>query len=84
MKEKIEHEFAFSIAIRDFSVVRKLKTRCDCTNVMEISGILEIEELIFIESIVLRITGKFGDIDLSFDESQLKNLLLKSDKNENE
>ncbi|MBN1133920.1 MAG: hypothetical protein JXA38_03190 [Methanosarcinaceae archaeon] len=83
MKEKIEHEFAFYIAIWDFSVIRKLKTRCDCTNIIEISGILEIEELIFIESIVLRITDKFGDIDISFAESQLKNLLLKSDINEN-
>ena len=83
VKEMVEQEFAFSIAIRDFSVIRKLKTLCDCTNVMEISGILEIEELTFIEPCVLRISGKFGDIDLSFDEFQLKNLLLKGDKNEN-
>ncbi|WP_319507761.1 hypothetical protein [uncultured Methanolobus sp.] len=49
---------------------------------MEISGILDIEELIFIESCVLRISCEFGDIDLSFDESQLKNLLLRGDIDE--
>lgn len=82
MKKMVEQEFAFSVAIKDFSVIRKLKTCCDCTNVMEISGILDIEELSFIEPCVLQISGKFGDIDLSFDESQLKNLLLKGDKDE--
>jgi len=81
-----EHEFAFSAAIRDLSLIRKLKARCDCTNVMEISGILDVTEIILSEPGVLRISGRFGDIDISTDElqmKQLKKLLLEGDKNEN-
>ncbi len=86
VKEMIEHEFAFSAAIRDFSHIRQLKARCDCTNVIEISGILDVTEIVLSEPGVLRISGKFGDIDISTDElqmEQLRKLLLEGDKNEN-
>ena len=82
----IGNQFAFSAAISDFSYIKNLKTQCDCTNVMEISGVLEIADINFNEPGVLHISGKFGDIDISVHDTQLEQLaelLLKGDKNEN-
>ncbi|MBN2110218.1 MAG: hypothetical protein JW705_03910 [Methanosarcinaceae archaeon] len=74
VKEMLGHEFAFSFAIRDLGAIKELKVRYDCTDVLEISGILDIGEMSLIEPGVLRITGKFGDFDFSLNESQLKKI----------
>lgn len=86
MKEMLENEFAFLAAIRDLSYIRKLKIRCYCTNVMEISGIMDVTEIILSEPGVLQISGKFGDIDISVTKLQMKKikkLLFKGDLDEN-
>ncbi len=49
VKEMVEYVFAFSVATRNLSSINKLKTRYYGTDVLEISGILGIEELSLIE-----------------------------------
>lgn len=71
----VGNEFAFSVAIRDPGRIRNLKLRCDCTNEIEISGILKIDEMVLVEDSVLRIAGKFGEVDLSVTRSELEKIL---------
>ena len=75
MKDLVEKEFAFSIALKDLDILTKIKFRCDCTNEMEISGILKVEGMVMVEDNVLRIAGKFGEIDLSITRYELETLL---------
>ncbi|AKB84442.1 hypothetical protein MCMEM_0389 [Methanococcoides methylutens MM1] len=70
-----DEEFAFSVAIRDLNIVKGLSLRCDCTNEVEINGMLDIGEITLIEGTVLRISGKFGEIDLSITRSKLERIL---------
>jgi len=71
----VRNEFAFSVAIKDPSRIRDLKLRCDCTDEIEISGILKIDEMVLVEDCVLRISGKFGEVDLSVTRSELEKIL---------
>jgi hypothetical protein len=80
VKDLVEKEFAFSIALKYPDTLTKIKFRCDCTNEMEISGILMIEEMTMIEDNVLRIEGKFGEIDLSITRYELETLLSGGEK----
>lgn len=43
--------------------MNKLKTRYNCTNVLEISIIMDIEEMSLTENDVIRISGKFENLD---------------------
>lgn len=56
-------------------MIRDLKLRCDCTDEIEISGILKNNEMVLVEDDVLRIAGKFGEIDISVTRSELKKIL---------
>ena len=75
VREMVDEEFAFSVAIRDLNIVKGLRVRCDCTNEVEINGILDIGEVTLIEGNVLKIAGKFGEIDLSITRSKLERIL---------
>ncbi len=66
-------KFNFSIATRDLSLVEDLKLRCDCTEELEISGGLLIEELSLLEDSVLQLAGPFGEIDLSYQNTNKEN-----------
>ena len=71
----VGNEFAFSVAIKDPGRIQDLKIRCDCTDEIEISGILKIDEMVLVEDSVLRIAGKFGEVDLSVTRSELEKIL---------
>lgn len=71
----VGNEFAFFVAIRNPSMIRDLKLRCDCTDEIEISGILMCDEIVLVEDNVLRIAGKFGEINLSVTRLQLEEIL---------
>ena len=71
----VGNEFAFFVAIRDPGMIRDLKLRCDCTDEIEISGILKSDEMVLVEDNVLRIAGKFGEIDISVTRSDLEKIL---------
>lgn len=75
VREMVDEEFAFSVAVRDLNIVKKLRVRCDCTNEVEINGMFDIEEIILVEGDVLRISGRFGEIDLSITRSKLERIL---------
>lgn len=75
VKEMSANEFAFSVAIRKTDEIKDLKIRCDCTDEIEISGVLSIEEMSLVEDSVLRIEGRFGEIDFSLSRFELKKLL---------
>ncbi len=78
----IGHKFAFYVTLKP-DMIKDLKIRCDYREEFEFGGTLEVNEIKMVEGEILRITGKFGVIDLGISMSELKTIIKKrGEKNE--
>lgn len=78
----VGHEFAFYVTLKP-NMIKGLKIRCDYREEFEFGGILKVDEITMAEDEVLRITGKFGVINLGISMSELKTITKKrGEKNE--
>ncbi len=78
----IGNEFAFYVTLKP-NMIKDLKIRCDYKEEFEFGGILEVAEIRMVEDEILRITGKFGIINLGISMSELKKIIKRrGEKNE--
>ncbi len=78
----IGHEFAFYVTLKP-KLIKDLKIRCDYREEFEFGGNLEVDEIRMVEGELLRITGKFGVIDLGISMPELKTIIKnRGEKNE--
>ncbi len=78
----IGHEFVFYVTLKP-NMIKDLKIRCDYREEFEFGGTLEVDEIRMVEGELLRITGKFGVIDLGISMPELKTIIKnRGEKNE--
>jgi len=75
----VRHELAFYVTLKP-NMIKDLKIRCDYKEEFEFGGILEVDEIKMVEEEILRIAGKFGEIDLGISMSELKIIIKKEVK----
>ena len=76
----IGHEFAFYLTLKP-NMIKDLKIRCDYKEEFEFGGTLEVDEMKMVEGEILRITGKFGVVDLGISMSELEMIIEKRGEN---
>ena len=72
----IGHKFAFYVTLKP-NMIKDLKIRCDYREELEFGGTLEVDEIKMVEGEILRITGKFGVVDLGISMSELETIIKK-------
>ena len=78
----VGREFAFYVTLKP-NMIKDLKIRCDYREEFEFGGTLEVDEIRMVEGEPLRITGKFGVIDLGISMPELKTIIKnRGEKNE--
>ncbi len=75
----VKREFAVYVTLKP-DMIKDLKIRCDYRKEFEFGGILEIDEIMIVEDEILRITGKFGVINLGISMPELKEIIRKRDE----
>ncbi|MEE9594472.1 MAG: hypothetical protein V3V92_03640 [Candidatus Hydrothermarchaeales archaeon] len=73
----VERDFAFYVAIKRRDMVKNFKIRCDYKDEIELGGTLIVDDIKILEGEILRVTGKFGAIDLGITTSDLKKVIKK-------
>ncbi len=61
----VGREFAFCVTLKP-NKIKDLKIRCDYREELELGGTLEFDGVKMVEGEILRISGKFGVIDLAY------------------
>ncbi len=77
----VGHKFAFCVTLKP-NKIKDLKIRCDYREELEFGGTMEVDEIRMVEGEILRISGKFGVIDLGIPMSELKAIIKRGEINE--
>ena len=74
----VRHEFVFYVTLKP-DMIKDLKIRCDYREEFEFGGTLNVDKIEMVEDEILRVSGKFGVIDLGIPMSELENIIKRGE-----